>query len=81
MARRAIDDGAVSHIFAIMDHDGPDLNECEERNVRELVEWEEEWEEVVGHALRVAVQRVEGVRSKWCWHDPFVVGFVQTLVD
>ena len=45
MTRRSIDHGAVGNVLAIVDHDRPDLNEGEERNVRELVEWEEEWEE------------------------------------
>lgn len=81
MARGAIDDGRVGHVLAIMDHDGPDLDEGEERDVGELLQREDEGEEVVGHALAVAVERVEGVAGERRRHDPFVVRLVQALVE
>lgn len=39
----------------LTDEDGPDVDEGEESDVCELLEGEEEWEDVVGHALHVAV--------------------------
>lgn len=77
----AIDNGRVGHIFAIVNHDSPDLNEGEERDIGELLEWEQEWEQVVWHALTVTIERVECMRGVWCWHDPFVVRLVESLVD
>ena len=61
MARRSVDDRAVRHVLAIVDHDSPDLDEGEERYVRKLVEREQKREDVVGHALREPIHRVEGV--------------------
>ena len=76
MTRRSIDHRAVSHVFAIVDHHRPNLDEGEEGDVRELVEREQEREDVVGDALAEAVDRVEGVGGEGRRHDPFVVGFV-----
>ena len=36
---------------------------------------------MVGNALREAVQWVEGVRGVGCGHDPFVMRFVEALVE
>jgi len=81
MAGRAVDDGGVGHVFAVVDHDGPNLDEGKERDVGEFLQGEDEGEEVVGHALAVAVERVEGVTGERRRHDPFVVRLVQTLVE
>ena len=81
MARGTVNHGAVSHVFAVVDHDRPDLDEGEEGDVCEFVEREDEWEDVVGDALAEAVDRVEGVRGEGRGHDPFVVRFVQALVE
>ena len=36
---------------------------------------------MVGHALREAIQRMESVACVWSRHDPFVMGFVENLVN
>nr|POE65074.1 hypothetical protein CFP56_34742 [Quercus suber] len=81
VAGGAVDDGRVGDVLAVVDHDGPDLDEGEEGDVGELLQREDEGEEVVGHALRVAVERVEGVRGVRGGHDPFVVGLVDAFVQ
>ena len=60
---------------------GPDLHEEEEGEVCELLKWEDEGEDVVGHGLQPPVDGVECNRGVGCWHDPFVVRFVQGFVD
>lgn len=81
MAGGAVDDGRVGDVLAVVDHDRPDLDESEERDVGELLQREDEGEEVVGDGLREAVERVEGVRGEGRGHDPFVVRLVQALVQ
>jgi len=48
MARGAVQNRAIGYVFAIVDEDGPDLDEEEECEVSDLLEWEDEWEDVVG---------------------------------
>lgn len=48
--------GAVDHrvggeVLAVVDHDGPELDEDEEEEVVEFLEGEDEGEEVVWHGL------------------------------
>lgn len=81
VAGSAVDDGAVSHVLAVVDHNGPDLDEAEENNVGELLQREQEWEQMVWNGLRVAIKWVEGVRGEWGWHDPLVVRLVEVFVD
>lgn len=81
MAGGAVDDGAVGHVLAVVDEDGPDVDEDEQGDVGELLEREEEGEDVVGERLGEAVDRVEGVGGEGAGHDPLVVWFVQALVD
>lgn len=76
MARSAIDDGAVGDVFAVVDHDGPEIDEHEKNDVSPLLEREDEWEDVVGDTLRPAIDGVEGVGSIGSRHDPFVVRLV-----
>lgn len=80
VAGGAVDEGRVGDIFAIVDQHGPDLDEGEEGDVCEFMQGEDEREEVVWQALRVAIEWVEGDARVGRWHDPFVVGFVQVLV-
>lgn len=80
VASGAVDDRAVSHVFTIVNHNGPNLDESEESDIGKLLEWEEENEEVVWHTLRITVERVESVRGVRCWHDPLVVRLVKTSV-
>ncbi len=80
VARGAVDERAVGHVLAVVDHDGPDVDEDEERDVGKLLQREQEGEDVVGHRLGVAVERVERVRGERRRHDPAVVRLVQVLV-
>jgi hypothetical protein len=54
MICRAIDHGVGSEIFAVVDHDCPELDEDEEGEVGEFLEGEDEGEEVVGDGLEVS---------------------------
>ena len=64
-----------------MDEDGPEIDKGEESNVCKFLEGKQEREQVVRNRLREAVHWVEGMRSEWCRHDPFVVWLVESLVD
>ncbi len=80
MACSTVDDRAVCDVLTIVDEDCPDVDECEQCNVSELLKWEDEWENVVWHALCEAINWVESVACVWCWHDPLVVWLVESLV-
>ena len=77
----AIDNGRVSNILSIVDHDGPDVDEGEECYVCELLEREDKREEMVRDGLSEAVQGVEGMGCERRGHDPLMVRLVQSLVD
>jgi hypothetical protein len=81
VAGGAVDDGGVGDVLAVVDEDGPDVDEDEQGDVGELLEGEDEGEDVVGEGLGEAVNGVEGVGGEGGRHDPFVVRFVQALVD
>lgn len=81
MARGTIDDGAVRHVLAVVDEDGPQVNKPEEEDIGNLLQRENKREDVVGHALGPAVERVESVRGKGRGHDPLVVRLVESAVD
>lgn len=81
VASSAVDDWVIRVELAVVDQDRPDLDEGEEGDVCELLEGEEEGEDVVWHALRPAVKRVEGVAGEGRGQDPFVMRLVEALVD
>ena len=81
MARGAIYNGTIGHVLAIVDHHGPDLDEGEEGDIREFVEWEQKGKDVVGDALAEAVDGVERVAREGRGHYPFVVRFMEPLID
>lgn len=81
MTRSTVNNRRIRNVFPVVDHDSPNLDEGEQRNVGEFLEGEDEWEEVVRHALAVTVERVECVGSVWRWHNPLVVWLVEALVD
>lgn len=81
VASSSVDHRAVGHILAIMDQDSPEVNESKEEDVGELLEREDEREQVVGHTLGPAIQRVESMRGVRARHDPLVVRLVQRFVD
>lgn len=81
VAGGAVEDRAVGGVLAVVDQHGPDLHEDEEAQVGELLQREDEGEDVVGERLHPAVDGVEGDGGVGRGHDPFVVSFVQVLVD
>lgn len=81
VASGAVDDWVIRVELAVVDQNGPDLDEGEEGDVCELLEGKEEGEDVVWHALRPAVKWVEGVAGEGRGQNPLVVRLVETLVD
>ena len=81
MASRAIDDGIVGQILAVVDENRPEVDEDEECDIRQLLQGEEEGEDVVRQRLRKAIERVEGMAGIRRGHDPLVMGLVKVLVD
>lgn len=81
MAGGTVHHGAVGDVLAIMDEDSPEVDEAEQENIGQLLKREDEWEDVVRHTLRPAVQGVESVRSVRARHDPLVVRLVQCPVN
>lgn len=80
--RRAIDEtrhGTGDAVVAVVDGDGPDVDEDVEDQVQHLVEREEERVDVVGEPLHEAVHRVEGVAGEWRGDLPHVVWLVKEL--
>lgn len=81
--------GAVDELFepvagdhvAVVDENGPHLDEDEEAQVEVLLGREDEDEDVVGQRLDVAVERVEGEGGPGRGHNPLVVRLVDVLVD
>jgi hypothetical protein len=64
----------------LTDEDGPDVNKCEEGNVRKFLQREDEWEDVVWNTLAVSIKGVESMAGERSRHDPFVMRLVQRLV-
>lgn len=81
MASSAIDDGVVRDVFAIMNHDGPKIDEDEEDDIGKLLKWEDKGKHVIRKALSETIQGMKSVRGKWSWHNPPVVRLMQALVD
>lgn len=79
---RAVDDAGqlVRHsVVAVVNGDGPDVDEDVEGQVEHLVQREEERVDVVWQPLHEAVHRVEGVAGKRRCDLPHVVGLVEQL--
>jgi len=51
MARRTVDNRTISDVLAVVDKDGPDLDEEEECEVCEFLQREDEGENMVGDRL------------------------------
>lgn len=80
----AVDDAGQSGghaVVAVVDRNGPDVDENVEEQVEELVEGEEEGVEVVGEALQEAVHWMEGVAGEGGGDLPNMVWFVKQLMD
>ena len=65
----------------LTDEDCPEVDEDEEGDICEFLQWKYEWEDVIWYTLRKAIHGVEGVASVRCWHDPFMMRFVQRPVN
>ncbi len=76
MTGRTVYDRGISDVLAVVDEDGPDLDEEEEGQVGEFLQGEDEGEDVVGNALGPAVDGVEGDGGVGRRHDPFMVRLV-----
>ena len=68
-------------VEALTNEDSPKIDEDEESDVRDFLEREDEWKDVVGYALGEAIHRMESVAGVRCRHDPLVMWLVQRLVD
>lgn len=81
---RAVDhvgEGGGDAVVAIVDGDGPDVDENIEDQVEHLVEWKEEGVDVVREALHEAIHWVEGVAGEGSGDLPDVVRFVEQLIN
>ena len=58
------------------DHNGPDVDEYEKRDVGKLLEREDKGEHMIGKALRKPVYGMKSVAGERCGHDPLVVRFM-----
>lgn len=79
---RAVDDVAQQPrhaVIAVVDGDGPDVDEDVEAQVGDFVQGEQEGVHVVGQALHEAIHGVEGVAGEGCGDLPQVVGLVEAL--
>lgn len=80
MACCAVEDGRVRHVLAIMNENCPDVDKDEQNNVGELLEWEQEWEQVIRYRLQETINRMESMRCERRRHDPLVMRLVKCLV-
>lgn len=61
--------------------DGPYVDENEKRNISKLLKRKDIGVHVIRHALRKPVQWMECVARKRGWDDPFVMWFMESLVN
>lgn len=73
----------VWHLYflRLTDEHGPDIDKNEQRNVCQLLQREDKWEDMIWHTLRPAVNCMESMARIRTWHNPFVVSLVQLFVD
>ena len=76
VAGSTVNHRAVRNIFSVVDQDSPEVDEAEKEDVGEFLERKDERENVVGNALRPAIQRMERVRCIRAGHNPLVVRLV-----
>jgi len=60
--------------------DRPDIDEDEERDIRELLQREDVWKDMIWYTLRKAIQWMESMACIRRGHNPPVMRFVQPLV-
>lgn len=61
----------------LTDKDGPDVDECEQNDVCNLVQRKDEGKNVIRHALRKAIDRMESMARIRRWHNPLMMRLVQ----
>lgn len=61
--------------------DGPYVDENEKCNIGKLLKRKDIGVHVIGYALRKPVQWMECMTRKRGWHDPFMVWFMESLVN
>ncbi|GMF09833.1 unnamed protein product [Phytophthora lilii] len=81
VVQSSVDDFVVREVEPVVDADRPEVDGDEQREEEATVDGEEHDVEVVGQALDVAVDRVEGVRGERRADNPLVVRLVQRRVD
>lgn len=80
---RAIDDSrqtAGNAVVAVVDRDGPDVDENIQHQIEYLVEREKEGVDVVRESLQEAIYWMKGMTGKGCGDLPYVVWFVKRLL-
>jgi hypothetical protein len=81
VAGSAIDNRVVAQVLAIVNENGPEVDEDKEQDANPLLHREEEGEDVVGQTLKSTIDRVESVAGEGGRHNPLVVSLVKVLVD
>lgn len=81
MASSTIDNRVVGQVFAVVNKNGPKVDEDEQHNVCHFLQRENKREDMVWDRLRKSVKRVESMASVWRRHNPLVVRLVKVLVD
>lgn len=76
VASSTVHNGAIGDIFPIVDEHRPEVNEAEEKDVGDFLQGENKRENMVGHTLGPAIERVESVRGVGTRHNPLVVRLV-----
>lgn len=81
VASGTVDERVVGDVLAIVNQNGPDLDEDEKQDIGPLLKGEQKGVDVVRQRLGPTVDGVEGNGGVGGGHDPFVVSLVQVLVD
>lgn len=80
MTRRPVDNATVHRILPIMNHDRPNIHKNKQPHVRKLLQWKHKRKNMVWHALREPIKRMESMAGERRRHHPFVVRLVHLLV-
>lgn len=81
VASGTVDDWIVTHKFAVVNQNSPEVDENKQADESNLLAREQEDEDMVWDTLSKAVERMEGVGGKGGRHDPLVMRLMQTFVD
>lgn len=81
MASTPIDDGTVGNVLPIVNENRPNIDKDKEEDVREFLQREQEWENVVWYALRETIHGMESMARVRRRNDPLVMGLMERFVD